>query len=81
MIDRLKDPKELTNEYDNPDYTSIKEKLHKELEEIRKKYGDNDELNQKYINTFMDDVEENGIFGVNKRKLDEIIEKRKANKK
>jgi arylsulfatase A-like enzyme len=81
LIDRLKDPKELTNEYNNPAYTSIKEKLHKELEEVRKKYGDSDELNQKYINTFMDDVEVNGIFGVNQGKLDEIIEKRNANKK
>lgn len=80
LIDRLKDPKELTNEYDNPAYASIKEKLHKELEEVRKKYGDSDELNQKYINTFMDDVEVNGIFGVNQGKLDEIIEKRKADK-
>ena len=80
LIDRLKDPKELTNEYDNPAYASIKEKLHKELEEVRKKYGDSDELNQKYINTFMDDVEKNGIFGVNKKKLEEIIEKRKTNK-
>lgn len=80
LIDRLKDPKELTNEYDNPAYASIKEKLHKELEEVRKKYGDSDELNQKFINTFMDDVEKNGIFGVNKKKLEEIIEKRKTNK-
>ncbi|MEH6779658.1 sulfatase, partial [Maribacter arcticus] len=80
LIDRLKDPKELTNEYDNPAYASIKEKLHKELEEVRKKYGDSDELNKKYINTFMDDVEKNGIFGVNKKKLEEIIEKRKTNK-
>ena len=80
LIDRLKDPKELTNEYDNPAYSSIKEKLHNELEEVRKKYGDSDELNQKYINTFMDDVEKNGIFGVNKKKLEEIIEKRKTNK-
>jgi arylsulfatase A-like enzyme len=81
LIDRLKDPNELTNEYNNPAYASIKATLHKELEEVRKKYGDSDELNQKYINTFMDDVTKNGIFGVNKRKLGEIIEKRKANKK
>ena len=79
LIDRIKDPKELTNEYDNPAYASIKEKLHKELEEVRKKYGDSDELNQKYINTFMDDVEKNGIFGVNKEKLGEIIKKRSEN--
>lgn len=77
LIDRLKDTKELTNVYDDPAYAAIREKLHKELEEVRKKYGDSDELNQEYIETFMDDVEENGIFGVNEKKLKEIIEKRK----
>lgn len=76
LIDRLNDPKELNNVYGDPAYAEVQQNLHKELEEIRKKYGDSDELNQKYIDTFMDDVEKNGIFGVNKNKLDEIIEKR-----
>lgn len=80
LIDRKKDPKELTNVYDDAEYAEIQAKLHKELDEVRKKYGDSDELNQKYINTFMDDVEENGIFGVNKERLNEIIQKRKASK-
>ena len=80
LIDRKKDPKELTNVYDDPEYAEIQAKLHTELEEIRKKYGDSDELNQKYINTFMDDVEKNGIFGVNEKRLQEIVEKRKAAK-
>lgn len=78
LIDRKKDPKELTNVYDHPDYAEIKEKLHKELEEIRTKYKDSDALNQEYIELFMDDVEQNGIFGVNEKKLEDIIEKRKA---
>ncbi|MCW5515679.1 sulfatase [Muriicola sp. Z0-33] len=76
LIDRRKDPRELTNVYDDPAYADVKEKLHKELEEIRKKYGDSDELNQHYIDIFMKDVEENGIFGVNKEKLQQIIDKR-----
>lgn len=80
LIDRKKDPKELKNVYDDPAYADVREKLHKELEAMRKKYGDSDALDQKYINTFMDDVEKNGIFGVNKKKLESIIEKRKANK-
>lgn len=78
LIDRKKDPKELTNLYDHPDYAEIKEKLHKELDEIRTKYKDSDALNQEYIELFMDDVEQNGIFGVNEKKLEDIIEKRKA---
>ncbi|MBQ4913833.1 sulfatase [Maribacter sp. MMG018] len=80
LIDRKKDPKELKNVYDDPAYADVREKLHKELAAMREKYGDNDALDQKYINTFMDDVEKNGIFGVNKKKLESIIEKRKADK-
>ncbi|TLP79253.1 sulfatase [Maribacter sp. ACAM166] len=81
LIDRKKDPKELTNVYDDPAYADIQDKLHKELEAVRKKYGDSDELNNKYIDTFMGDVGDNGIFGVNKKKLNQIIEKRKSDKK
>lgn len=80
LIDRKKDPKELKNVYDDPAYADVREKLHKELEAMRKKYRDSDTLDQKYIDTFMDDVEKNGIFGVNKKKLESIIEKRKTNK-
>ncbi|NJB70194.1 arylsulfatase A-like enzyme [Saonia flava] len=76
LIDRLKDPKELTNVYNDPAYVDIRKKLHKELEQIRTKYGDSDELNQQYINEFMNDVGKNGIFGVNEEKLQEIIQKR-----
>jgi len=79
LIDRLKDPQELTNVYNDPTYSDIKQKLHKDLDEMRENYGDNDELNQEYIDMFMDDVSENGIFGVNQQKLQEIIEKRKPN--
>jgi arylsulfatase A-like enzyme len=77
LIDRINDPKELTNVYNDPAYRDIKQKLHNELTTIRKKYGDSDELSQKYINTFLDDVEKNGIFGVNKEKLADILEARK----
>lgn len=76
LIDRKKDPKELHNVYNDPAYAEIQFKLHEELKEIRKKYGDSDELSQHYIDVFLDDVEENGIFGVNQNKLDEILNKR-----
>ena len=78
LIDREKDPEELTNVYNDPAYTAVKEKLHKELETLRKKYGDSDALNQQYIDVFMTDLEQKGIYGVNKEKLQQIIEKRKA---
>lgn len=37
LIDRKKDPKELTNVYDNPEHAEIQAKIHTELDEIRKK--------------------------------------------
>ena len=80
LIDRLKDPQELTNVYEDPAYTDIKNQLHEELEVLREKYGDSDELNQYYIDIFMDDVAEKGRFGVNTEKLEAIIAKHKSKK-
>jgi arylsulfatase A-like enzyme len=79
LYDRKKDPHEMNNVYGDPAYSEIQEKLHKELIEIRKKYGDSDELSEQYLNTFLDDVERDGIFGVNQEKLNELLEKRKSN--
>lgn len=81
LIDRQKDPEELMNVYNDPAYTSVKEQLHKELEQLRDKYGDSDALNQHYIDVFMTDLEQKGVYGVNKEKMQQIIEKRKADKK
>ncbi|MBC2839523.1 sulfatase [Robiginitalea sp. SC105] len=76
LIDRKKDPKELHNVYDDPAYTEVRDRLHGELEAIREKYGDSDSLSRRYINTFLDDIEKDGIFGVNQEKLGEILKKR-----
>jgi arylsulfatase A-like enzyme len=74
LIDRKKDPKELHNLYNDPTYAEIKARLHKELEEIRGKYGDSEALSQQYIDVFLNDVKANGIFGIEQEKLDEILE-------
>jgi hypothetical protein len=80
LIDRKKDPKELNNVYDDPQYAEVQARLHQELQTIREKYGDSDAISQQYIDVFMDDVEKNGIFGVNETRLQEIIAKRKTQK-
>ena len=49
MYDLQEDPMEMKNIYDDPDYAKVREDLHKKLEELRKKYGDSDELNNKFI--------------------------------
>lgn len=76
LIDRRKDPQELRNVYDDPAYAEVRERLHRELEQIREKYGDSDSLNLKYIDVFLDDVEQRGIYGVNQARLREILDKR-----
>lgn len=76
LYDRAKDPHELNNVYDDPAYAKIREDLHARLEQMREKYGDSEELSQQYINTFLDDVSKDGIFGVNQEKLKEILAKR-----
>ncbi len=49
LYDRQKDPMELKNEYDNPEYARIIEGLKEELAELRVKYRDSEELDKKYI--------------------------------
>lgn len=78
LIDRKNDPLELRNEYNNPNYTAIKNDLHKKLEELRIQYKDNDNLNQYYIDRLMDDVSEGKIRGLSKEKVQEIKDRRKS---
>ncbi|HBE41780.1 MAG TPA: sulfatase [Bacteroidales bacterium] len=54
MYDRETDPMEMKNIYDDPSYADVREMLHKKLEELRKFYGDSDELNDKFIKLYLD---------------------------
>lgn len=54
MYDREKDPSELNNVYNDPAYAEVREELHQKLTELRKKYGDSDELDQRFIKTYLD---------------------------
>jgi len=44
LYDLEKDPKEMNNVYDNPEYTSVIKQLKKELHKKRKELGDTDDL-------------------------------------
>lgn len=54
LYDRLKDPSELNNIYDDPAYASIVTQLKIELKEMRIKYQDSEELDQKFIEIYQD---------------------------
>ena len=77
LIDRLKDPNELKNVYDDPAYAGVRKDLHRRLEALRKKYKDNTALSQSYIDRLMNDASKGKVFGVSKEKAEEIKERRK----
>jgi len=52
LYDRLKDPMEMQNEYDNPEYTEVITELKEKLAELRVQYKDSEELDQKYIELY-----------------------------
>ena len=52
LYDRQKDTLELNNVYDDPAYEMIKQKLQKELVQLRLRYGDSKELDRKYIEMY-----------------------------
>ncbi len=49
MYDLQKDPHEMKSVYNDPAYAKVQKELHARLTELRKKYGDSDEMDQKYI--------------------------------
>tara|TARA_Y100000741_G_scaffold244394_1_gene187496 strand:- start:1734 stop:3350 length:1617 start_codon:yes stop_codon:yes gene_type:complete len=49
LYDRLKDPSEVNNVYNNPKYRDVVERLTQELKEMRIKYKDSEELDKSFI--------------------------------
>ena len=77
LIDRKKDPMELKNVYNDPAYEKVKKDLHVRLENLRKKYKDNNALSERYIDEFMEDASAGKVFGVSKETANAIIERKK----
>lgn len=81
LIDRIKDPQELKNVYDDPAYAEIKAELHRKLDGLREKYGDSKELSQSYLDRYLDRLEQTQQFGGgNKEVTKQILENRKKSK-
>ncbi len=62
LYDLQKDPSELNNIYGDPEYAEVQEELHKQLEELRIKYEDNDSLNQQFIEEYNEKVKKNPLI-------------------
>ena len=54
LYDRRKDPMEMKNEYNNPAYADVVSEMKEKLAKMRVKYGDSEELDQKFIDLYTD---------------------------
>ncbi|RNL77419.1 DUF4976 domain-containing protein [Sinomicrobium pectinilyticum] len=54
MYDLKKDPQEMNNIYDDPEYAEVRADLHQKLKALREHYGDSDELQEEYLNTYLE---------------------------
>ena len=52
LYDRKKDPYEMNNVYDNPAYAEVVAELKERLKDLREKYRDSKELDQKFIKKY-----------------------------
>jgi arylsulfatase A-like enzyme len=52
LYDRKNDPMEMQNEYNNPEYADVVAELKKKLADLRVKYEDSEELDQKFIDMY-----------------------------
>jgi len=58
MYDLETDPQEMKNIYNDPAYADVQKMLQERLAELRAKYGDSDENDQKFIQMYLDKTEQ-----------------------
>ncbi|NME68869.1 sulfatase family protein [Flammeovirga aprica] len=61
LYDLEKDPDEMQNVYTDPSYAEVKETLHQKLKDLRKQYGDSDQLTQEMLKADLKRLEELGL--------------------
>ena len=57
MYDLQTDPQEMKNIYNDPAYADVQKMLHERLAELRTKYGDSDENDQKFLKLYLERME------------------------
>ena len=58
LYDIEKDPDEMHNVYNDPEYADVQKMMHEKLDEVRTKYGDSDENDQKFLKSYLDHQEQ-----------------------
>jgi arylsulfatase A-like enzyme len=58
MYDLEKDPHEMKNIYDDPEYAEVQELMHKRLDEMREKYGDSKENDEAFLEAYLESMKE-----------------------
>ena len=56
LYDLEKDPQEMNNVYDHPEYADTQKMMHGRLVEMRKNYGDSDENDQRFLDEYLQAV-------------------------
>ncbi len=59
LYDLQKDPHEMHNVYNDPEYKKVKEEMHRKLTMLRKKYKDSDANDQKFLNNYLSQIKKN----------------------
>ncbi|XOV94624.1 MAG: sulfatase [Bacteroidota bacterium] len=54
LYDLEKDPDEMTNVYNDPEYASVREGMHQKLTDLRSYYGDSDANDEKFLDTYLE---------------------------
>lgn len=54
LFDLQNDPEEMKNVYNDPEYSIVRESLHKQLDDLRIKYQDNDSIARSFIQQYLE---------------------------
>ena len=63
MYDLQNDPNEMKSIYGDPAYADVQNMLHQQLEELRVKYQDSDELSKSYLDSYLSTISERSNQG------------------
>ena len=63
MYDLEKDPNEMNNIYNDPEYAAVRETLHAKLKDLREYYGDSDENDEKFLDEYLE------VKGIEKKEV------------